>query len=60
MILLIDIFDRVGASQQHNSVIGVLYNDTFLETFRQIMFLSHDGTALYFDTGSEKLNNIIL
>ena len=60
MILLIDIFDKIGSSQQHNRVLTILFSETFLENFRQIIFLSDNEMALYFNTGSDKLNKAIL
>ena len=60
MILLIDVFDKVGSSQQHNRVLTILFSETFLENFRQIIFLSDNEMALYFNTGSDKLNKAIL
>lgn len=59
-MLIIELFDKIAAVKEVNSVILVFFNEQFLEVFNKALFLSHGTQQLFLNTGNEKLTKQLL
>jgi hypothetical protein len=60
LLIFVDIIDKIGATASSHSSLLFLYNKKFFDQIGNLVFLAHNDSKLYFDSGNEKLNNSLI